>query len=215
MVVGMEMFDRSQQSVLDRWSQGQLTEEEFLKEVNWEATWGMDYQLYKGILDDIKDHHFKVLGLNIERDLVRKVAQNGIEGLSPEDKEKLPEMDLTDQAASCTILHPFTKAIMAARQRISNISIRLNAFGMRPWQKPYPEFVQSPEGMGKTVLVFAGSGHVVFDFGIPKRFYRRASIPYKTIVLKEWRKEMNGDLHLYGSFFTPGKFSLDHEARPS
>jgi predicted metalloprotease with PDZ domain len=56
------------------------------------------------------------------------------------------------------------------------------------------EFFKSSDGQGKTVLVFAGNGHIVFDLGIPKRVYRRASIPYKTIVLKEWEKEMNDDL---------------------
>ena len=41
-VVAMEMFERSQQSILDQWTEGKLTEEEFLKEVKWEITWGMD-----------------------------------------------------------------------------------------------------------------------------------------------------------------------------
>jgi uncharacterized iron-regulated protein len=96
-VIGMEMFERSQQPILDRWSQGALTEEEFLKEIQWETTWGMDYELYKGILDMAKYHHLKVLGLNAPRDLVRRVAENGTMKLSSEDKKRLPEMDLTDR----------------------------------------------------------------------------------------------------------------------
>jgi uncharacterized iron-regulated protein len=44
-VIGMEMFERSRQPVLDRWSQGLLTEEEFLTEVQWEMIWGMGYGL--------------------------------------------------------------------------------------------------------------------------------------------------------------------------
>ena len=78
----MEMFHRSQQPVLDRWSQGGLTEREFRKETNWDMTWGIDYQLYKGILDEAKNHHLKVLGLNVEREWVSNVAKNGIKGLS-------------------------------------------------------------------------------------------------------------------------------------
>lgn len=97
-VVAMEMFESSKQPILDRWSQGLLTEEEFLKEIQWDTTWNMDYELYKGILDEAKSHRLKVIALNVQRDLVRKVAQSGIEGLSPEDKKKLPEMDLTDQS---------------------------------------------------------------------------------------------------------------------
>ncbi|MBP1700173.1 MAG: hypothetical protein H6Q41_5361, partial [Deltaproteobacteria bacterium] len=84
-VLGMEIFERSQQSILDQWTEGKLTEEEFLKEVSWETTWGMDYNLYKGLLDEAKTRRLKVLCLNIERELVRKVGQQGITGLSPED----------------------------------------------------------------------------------------------------------------------------------
>ena len=50
-VVAMEMFQRSQQPVLDRWTSGQLTEEQFLKEADWETTWSIDYSLYRWILD--------------------------------------------------------------------------------------------------------------------------------------------------------------------
>ena len=42
-------------------------------------------------------------------------------------------------------------------------------------------------------MVFAGSGHIVFGFGIPKRFYRRTSIPYQTIVLKTWKEKLDED----------------------
>jgi uncharacterized iron-regulated protein len=197
-VVGMEMFERSQQPILDHWSQGLLTEEEFLKEVKWETTWGMDYNLYKGILDEIKSHHLKVLGLNIERDLVRKVAQSGMGGLSLEDKEKLPEMDLTDRQH---------------RRYIASIYKSHHGGSAKDFEKFYEaqclwdeamaetssQFLQSKEGRGKTVLVFAGRGHVVFDFGISKRFYRRTSIPYKTVVLKEWSKQMNEDFAFAGN----------------
>jgi len=58
----------------------------------------MDYNLYKGLLDEAKTRRLKVLCLNIERELVRRVAQQGITGLSPEDRAKLPEMDLSDKA---------------------------------------------------------------------------------------------------------------------
>jgi len=55
------------------------------------------------------------------------------------------------------------------------------------------EFLKSSDGEGKTVLVFAGSGHVAFGFGIPKRFYRRTSIPYQIIVLKVWKEKIDED----------------------
>jgi hypothetical protein len=52
---------------------------------------------------------------------------------------------------------------------------------------------------GKTVLVFAGSGHVVFGLGIPNRLYRRTSVPYQTIVLKAWKEKIDEDFTFAGS----------------
>jgi predicted metalloprotease with PDZ domain len=42
-------------------------------------------------------------------------------------------------------------------------------------------------------LVFVGSGHLIYGFGIPKRFYRRTSIPYQTIILKAWKEKIDED----------------------
>jgi uncharacterized iron-regulated protein len=192
-VVAMEMFERSQQPILDRWSQGFLTEEEFLKEIRWEATWGMDYELYKGILDEAKSHHFKVLALNVPKDLVRRVAQNGIEGLSSEDKKKLPEMELVDKEHRAYI-----RSIFKGHQGGSAGGLKHFYQAQCLWDEGMAEtlsyFLKSSDGEGKTVVVIVGSGHVVFDFGIPKRFHRRTPLPYQTIVLKEWKSDLNEDL---------------------
>jgi uncharacterized iron-regulated protein len=196
--VGMEMFERSQQPILDHWSQGLLTEEEFLKEVNWDTTWGMDFNLYKGILDEIKNQHLKVLGLNIERDLVRKVAQSGMEGVSLEDKEKLPEMDLTDRQHRRYISSIYKSHHGGSAKDFENF-YEAQCLWDEAMAETLSQFFQSAEGRGQTLLVLAGRGHVVFDFGIPKRFYRRTSIPYKTIVLKEWSKEMGEDFAFAGN----------------
>jgi len=191
-VIGLEMFERSQQPVLDKWSQGLLTEEEFLKEVQWETTWGMDYELYKDILDEVKKHRLKVLALNVQRDLVRRVAQNGIKKLSPEDKKKLPEMDATDKQHRAYI-----KSIYKGHQGGSAEGFKNFYQAQSLWDESMAEtlseFLKSSDGEGKTVLVFAGSGHVAFGFGIPKRFYRRTSIPYQIIVLKVWKEKIDED----------------------
>ena len=197
-VIGMEMFEKSQQATLDRWSQGFLAEEEFLKEVHWDTTWGMDYELYKGILDAAKTHHLKILGLNVPRDLVRTVAENGMQGLSPEDRKLLPEMDLANRQHRAYITTIFKGHQKASAKDFENFyeSQCLWDEGMA---QSLSEFLTSPQSEGKTVLVFAGSGHIVFGFGIPNRLYRRAPIPYRTVVLKTWTEKVNGDLTFTGA----------------
>ncbi len=190
--IAMEMFTRSQQPVLDQWIRGLLTEEEFLKEVQWETTWGIDYELYRDILDQARTHRIKVLGLNIERDLVRRVAQNGIEKLSFEDRRKLPEMDLTDQRHRAYI-----KSIYKNHQGGVAEDFQYFYEAQSLWDDGMAEtlsdYLKSSDGKGKTLLVLTGSGHVVFGFGIPDRFYRRTSLPYQTIVLKAWKEKLDED----------------------
>ena len=194
-VVGMEMFERSQQPILDQWTEGKLTEEEFFKEVKWETTWGMDYNLYKRILEEAKNRRLKVLCLNIERELVRRVGQQGISGLSPEDRARLPEMDLSDKEH-----RHYMASIYKGHQAGSAKDFENFYQAQCLWDEAMAEtlfrFLQSAEGRDKTVLVIVGRGHVAFDFGIPKRLHRRTPLPYKTIILKEWKKNLEDDFSL-------------------
>ncbi len=191
--IGMEMFQRVQQPVLDRWSQGLYTEEAFLKEVQWERTWGMDYQLYRPILDEAKKHRLKVVGLNVERDLVRKVAQQGIENLPPEEKAKLPEMGPIDPGHLA-----YLQSIYKGHQGGSAESFEHFYQAQLLWDEAMAEalsqFLHSTEAARKTVVVITGSGHIAFRFGIPRRFERRAPFPYRTLVLKTWNENLAEDL---------------------
>ena len=200
--IGMEMFERSQQPILNRWSQGLLTEEEFLKEILWETTWGMDYELYKGILDMAKNHHLKVLGLNVPRDLVKRVAENGAMNLPPEDKKRLPEMDLRDRQHRAYISSIYKGHEKGSARDFENF-YEAQCLWDEGMAESLFEFLKSSQGEGKTVLVIAGSGHVVFNFGIPKRLYRRIAVSSKTIVLRAWAGKLDMD-----STFTEASFPL-------
>ncbi len=191
-IVAMEMFQRSQQPILDRWSQGILTEDELLKEVQWETTWGIDYSFYQGILDLAREHQFKVLGLNVPKELSRKVARAGIDNLSPEDRNSLPEMDLKDRDHRRYIRSSYKEHRKGAAKDFEYF-YQAQCLWDEAMAETIFDFLKSPEGEGKTILVLAGNGHVAFGFGIPKRLYRRVPLPYQTIVLKEWRKGMDED----------------------
>jgi uncharacterized iron-regulated protein len=196
--IGMEMFERSQQATLDRWSQGLLTEEEFLIESQWEKTWGIDHELYKGILDAAKTHHLKILGLNVPRDLVRTVAENGMQGLSPEERKLLPEMDLANRQHRAYIATIFKGHEKGSAKDFGNF-YEAQCLWDEGMAQSLSEFLKSPQAAGKTVLVLAGSGHIVFGFGIPNRLYRRTSVPYQTIILKTWSEKVNGDVTFTGA----------------
>lgn len=190
--IGMEMFETSSQPILDRWSQGLMAENEFLDDTKWDLTWRMDYRLYKGILDEVKKHHLKLIGLNVRRDLVRKVAEQGIEGLTPENRAKLPEMDLSDRAHRAYIRSVFKDHQEGSAKDFERF-YQAQCLWDEGMAETLSEVLRLPENREKVVFVFAGNGHIVFGFGIPKRFFRRTSLPFKTLILKEWRHNIARD----------------------
>jgi uncharacterized iron-regulated protein len=97
MAVGVEMIDHSYQPLLDKWSQGELSEQEFLEKIHWYANWRYDFDLYRGIFETVRDKHLPLIGLNLPFHIPPKIAVGGIENLLPEDAAHLPQtLTLTD-----------------------------------------------------------------------------------------------------------------------
>ena len=99
LTIAMEFFQKPQQPPLDRYLQGELTESEFLKEVNWKGGWGFDYLFYRPLMLAARHHGSKILAINAPREIVRKVGRGGLKGLDENERNKLPkEIDLSNKA---------------------------------------------------------------------------------------------------------------------
>jgi uncharacterized iron-regulated protein len=81
LVVGFEMLPRRVQSSLDDWSAGKLSEEEFLEQSEWQKVWGYDPDLYLPSLHFVRLHRLPAISLNIDRELVSRVGQQGWQAL--------------------------------------------------------------------------------------------------------------------------------------
>ncbi|GFO70658.1 hypothetical protein GMLC_42370 [Geomonas limicola] len=177
--LGMEMFVRSQQPVLDRWVAGELDEKAFLRESHWFENWKMDFGYYRDLLVYAKEHRIPVIALNAEKDLAQAVSNMPLEELSPELKARLPEMDLGDpyqrgMAESIFAGHSHGKMMMDGFVRAQTL-----------WDETMAEsaarFLTSPQGKDRHLVVIAGGNHVGHGFGIPRRVFRRIPTSYVTI----------------------------------
>jgi len=81
--VGVEMFPRRLQPVLDAWSRGELDETAFLEQTEWQKTWGFEPELYMPIFRFVRDHRIPLHALNVDRSEVRKVSAGGWQALDP------------------------------------------------------------------------------------------------------------------------------------
>ena len=61
LIIGMEMFDHTYQPVLDQWTAGTLSEEEFIERTHWYANWRFNYDQYRDILEYAKEKKIRII----------------------------------------------------------------------------------------------------------------------------------------------------------
>jgi len=180
--VAMEFFRTPQQSVLDRYTAGEMTEPEFLEAVDWKANWGFPYHFYRPLLNLARQHGSRVLALNVPLELVRRVARVGLEGLTPEERMRLPRrIDLTNEAHREYVREAY---LMHRRAGIPNFQFFYEA------QCVYEEVMAESlaryfEEAGRNhrkVVAFAGNGHLEYRFGIPNRVSGRVPVSAATVL---------------------------------
>ncbi|MEJ2491879.1 MAG: ChaN family lipoprotein [Desulfuromonadales bacterium] len=180
--LGMEMFNRSQQEVLDRWVTGMLDEKTFLKDVDWYGTWKMDFAYYADILHFARDAGIPVIGLNATQEMVRALGRQTPEELDPQTRSQLPEFDFDDpyQTAMTQAIyadHTQGESMLAGFQRIQTL-----------WDETMAESITrhlQAKGPNQRMVVLAGGNHIRYGFGIPRRVFRRLPTSYVLVGVRE------------------------------
>jgi len=181
MAVGMEMFDHTYQDVLDRWSQGELTQMDFLRKSHWYANWRYDFSLYQDILEFIKEHNIRLVGLNIPNHIPPKIREGGIENLSDEDKAHLPQQIDTSKSAH----RDYLKKVFDGHKHHFKREVEFEDFyaAQSVWEDAMAETIAKNLADG-AMVVLAGNGHIQFKYGIPDRAYKQTGAAFRTIYLE-------------------------------
>jgi uncharacterized iron-regulated protein len=103
LAVGLEMFETGYQKQLDQWVAGNLPLEEFIK-IYYE-NWTEEWILYRDIFLYAREHQIPLIGLNVSRKVVRKVARDGFGSLTPAEMQELP------QGVTCDVTPPYENFI--------------------------------------------------------------------------------------------------------
>jgi uncharacterized iron-regulated protein len=181
--IGMEMFTPAQQPVLDRWSAGELDEKTFLREVKWFSVWKGDFDLYRDLLLFARDNRIPVIGLNAEKKTKMNILRKPLEEMTAEEREDVPELDLSDPYHTAMVKaiygdHVKSEGRLAGFQRVQVLWDETMAASI-------VSYLQSPQGEGRKMVVFAGGNHVRHGFGIPRRVFKQLPVSYSLIGSKE------------------------------
>jgi uncharacterized iron-regulated protein len=171
LAIGMEQFQRPFQRHLDDFVAGRIDEATLLERTQWDDRWRFDVALYRDILDYARQHGIPLVALNAPTETVRQVSAYGIEGLGDAERALYPERielargDYRRQLESALRMHgPHMQDGHLQRfMEVQYVWDQTMARSAADYLRDHP---------GTTLVVLAGSGHVLHDDAIPGRLRR-------------------------------------------
>ena len=175
--VGLEMFTERDQVILDQWVAGKMTERDFIAAFyeNWGGGWG----LYRDIFHYARDHGIPLLGLNVPREVTRKVSTNGFGSLEKEERKKLPP------GITCELDGRYKEFLRRMVQVKGKSDASFNNFceAQVLWDQAMAFYLSRylQNNPDRVVAVLSGAIHA-WKYGIPRQLQRFISVPYKVIL---------------------------------
>jgi uncharacterized iron-regulated protein len=164
------MVDWNGQKDLGRFEKGEIDLDGLADALAWKKSWGFSFDLYRDLVEAAQEKGAHLVALNAPRAVVRRVAKGGIEALSPKDRDRIPELDLTHTA--------HRKALRAVFQHHA-----VHGQSEQDFERFYAAQVLRDETMAERgvaalqhadrLVVVTGAGHVAAGAGIPMRMLRR------------------------------------------
>jgi uncharacterized iron-regulated protein len=180
LAIGMEFFQQPYQEALDAYIAGEIVEADLLRRTEYFDRWRFDYRLYRPILRFAREHGIPVIALNLEAELTRRVGEVGIDGLTEAERARVPtDIDRSDPTYRERIEAVFAMHPSDREQDVEHfIEVQLL------WDEGMAERAAAylKENPDRTMVVLAGSGHIEYGQGIPKRLTRRLNVPTATIL---------------------------------
>ncbi|TAN41314.1 MAG: PDZ domain-containing protein [Nitrospirae bacterium] len=193
--IGMEMFQKPFQQALDDYIDGKTDERTFLKRSEYFKRWGFDYNLYREILLYAREQKIPVIALNIRKEIVSKVSKEGIQALTKDELSEVPaDMDLADRAYRARLRESFLRH-QGSDERTFDFFHQAQVLWDEAMALNLNDFIL--KNPGRQVVVLAGSGHMLFGSGIPKRLQRRNGLDYAILLSSGEAEEDVADFILY------------------
>jgi len=190
LAIGLEVMQSDSQQQLDDWVNGKLSEEDF-REV-FSKNWSYDWRLYRDIFILARDNKIPMVGLNVPKELVKKVSRQGYKALTDEEKKKLP------QGTNCDLNNPHTlfleKSFQGLFTNVTNGRVfeyfcqaqTLRNSGMAANIAQYAK--KNPK---TKIVVLAGIWHAVKN-AIPEQLARNGSKMTSIVIMPEIQEFSEG-----------------------
>ncbi len=186
--IGMEMFQRPAQPIIDRYLVGKITAPQLREQTEFDRRWGYKWESYEPILRFAKANNLPILALNTPTEITRKVAKQGLESLTGSDLQYIPPISEIDRSNA-----KYRETILASYQEhmgmVGTASKSFDRFynAQLLWDETMADRIANfaNQQPNYQIIVLAGQSHIEYGYGIPDRVARRlgAKTSQKTVIL--------------------------------
>lgn len=170
--VGVEMYPYTEQSWLDAWNNGLVTEAGFLHLSHWYRYWGFPWQYYRDVFTAARTDEARMVALNAPIEVVRAVRDRGIDSLTKDEAAHMaPHVDV-DSADQMTLFKASFGAGDSIHGSASDDAWKRMLSAQATWDATMAfNAVKALERDDDKaiVVVIAGAGHVEYGLGIQRQ----------------------------------------------
>lgn len=114
LALGMEMFQRPFQGVLDDYAARRIDATALRSRAGWEERWGYDWGFYGPTIDAAVAAGARLLALNAPSEVTKKVVRKGLDALTPEERAQLPKELVLDDPTHRAWFHDLMEGMGGA-----------------------------------------------------------------------------------------------------
>ncbi|HEX6565106.1 MAG TPA: ChaN family lipoprotein [Chthoniobacterales bacterium] len=168
--VGWEMFDRTQQSDLDRFNEGRLSLVELFARTGFEKSWATYSPLYAKILETTAHAKISNVGLNAPAALAHKVAMG--KPLSPSEKKQISTGFRIPPGA-----YQHFVQLLGEHPRMQPGDLPRFFAAQNVWDQTMAKTILEfqKKKPGTKMVVLTGRGHVQDGFGVPNYVHQKSA----------------------------------------
>jgi uncharacterized iron-regulated protein len=170
LAIGVEWFQQPFQHHLDDFVAGNIELAELLERTEWQQRWRFDVSLYRDILAYAQRQRIPLVALNAATETVKAVSGSGIDGLDADTRALFPSRielaqgEYREQLASVFAMHgPMQRSHLQRFLEVQYVWDQTMASSAGKYLNANPE---------RTLVLLAGSGHLLHDDAIPSRLRR-------------------------------------------
>ncbi len=180
LAIGVEYFPQQFQPQVDDYIAGRITEDQFLRAVDYYRIWGYDYRLYAPIFRYAREQQMVVRALNVPDSIVSAVSKVGIQGLSEQQRASLPrEIEPAGEDYKERLRSAFEEHQSAQRDAFDHFVEAQLVWDESMASSAAQYLTANP---GRQMVILAGAGHIAFGSGIPSRLERRVHASYAIVL---------------------------------